>query len=359
MLLFLLIACLHRPPAPEWCGLAEEHVVRAEDGAPIALHRHRAGGPPVLVVHGLSSNHRCWDLAPGRSLALALVEAGYDAWLVDLRGHGASRHARPRAKPGWTMDDYGVYDVKAAVDYVRASTGYDRVGYVGHSMGGLVAAIYQARWGDDALAALVVVGSPVEFRHPDALLRLSQRGFSMGSLVARVPSPAVSRAATPLGTRLPMNADELLFSSENLDAPSRRLMLRTVVSPLYKNELDQLARILDEERFVSADGSTDYGEALARLSAPLLVIAGRVDRVAPPDRVRPYYEAAGSEEKRYVLAGRANGFGADYGHLDLALGDRAEDEIFPLITGWFAGRWTSAAPAEDAPMSALPDPDAR
>ncbi len=273
---------------------------------------------------------------------MALVEAGFDAWLLDLRGHGDARRARPRAEPGWTVDDYGRQDLKAAIDHVRAETGYTKVGYVGHSMGGMVLAVYQAAWGDDALAGVVIVGSPMEFGHPDALLRWSERGFALGSLLSQVPSQTVARAATPLGERQPLHIDDVLFAAENLDDEARTQMFKRAVSPVYKEELAQFERILETGAFVSADGSVDYRAELAKLTAPLLVIAGRVDRVAPPDRVRATWEAAGSAERRFVLAGEMNGFAVDYGHLDLALGDHASQEIYPLITGWLKSRWDGA-----------------
>lgn len=341
LLPLLLIACLHRGPSPSQCALAERVEVRTEDGAGIVLHHHTGKGPPVLVVHGLSSNHWCWDLEPERSLAVALVDAGYDAWLLDLRGHGDARTVRPRSKPGWTVDDYGRYDLKAAIDFVRARTGYAQVGYVGHSMGGMVAAIYQSIYGDDALAAVVVVGSPVDFADPDRLLLLSRRGFAVGSLLPNVHTPAVARAALPLGEHQPLHADEILFNPENMTDAAQELMFKYAASPIYKQEQRQFLRILHEGRFVSADGAVDYASELSRLDAPLLVISGRVDRVAPSDRVLAYYNAAGSAEKRYVLAGKANGFSADYGHLDLPLGDQAAAEIYPLIVGWMQGRWPS------------------
>lgn len=337
--MLLLIACLHRGPSPAQCALSETVELRADDGAGLALHHHPGAGPPVVVVHGLSSNHWCWDLAPGRSLAEALVAAGYDAWLLDLRGHGDARNLRPRTERGWTMDDYGRYDLKAAIDYVRARTGYEQVGYVGHSMGGMVAAIYQSIYGDDALAALVVVGSPVDFGDPDRLLLLTGRGFAVGSLLPDIRTPAVARAALPLGEHQPLHADEILFNPENLTGPARDLMFRYAASPVYSEEVRQFGRILHEGRFVSADGAVDYTAALSGLRTPLLVIAGRVDRIAPTDRVLAYYRAAGSPEKRYVLAGKASGFSADYGHLDLPLGDAAAAEIYPLILSWLAGRW--------------------
>lgn len=44
-----------------------------------------ASGRPVLLVHGLSSNARLWDL-----VAVRLAEAGHPVLAVDLRGHGSS-----------------------------------------------------------------------------------------------------------------------------------------------------------------------------------------------------------------------------------------------------------------------------
>ena len=44
-----------------------------------------AGGPPFLLVHGLSSNARTWD-----GVAARLVGLGHPAVTVDLRGHGRS-----------------------------------------------------------------------------------------------------------------------------------------------------------------------------------------------------------------------------------------------------------------------------
>ena len=88
--------------------------------------------------------------------------------------------------------------------------------------------------------------------------------------------------------------------------------------------------------FRSADGSVDYLDALGELQVPLMVIAGRADNIAPVDRVLPYYLAAGSPQKSFVLAGRATGFSADYGHMDLTIGDHARAEIYPLIRDWIA-----------------------
>jgi len=310
------------------------HRVDTEDGASVVLHRHPHDGPPVLVVHGISTHHGFWDLTPERSLARALTAAGFDAWLLDLRGHGLAEtdaNGRPQ-KVGWTVDDYGRYDLPAAIAHVRAQTGAETVGYVGHSMGGMVAAVYQAMHGDDALNALVVVGSPMDFAGADPLLELARVGMGFGGVVPRVPSELAGRVAAQL-PRL-VTIDSILYQPDNVDEATRLALYTRGASPLTRGELKQFGQAVDQGRFASMDGEIDYLEALERLRVPLLVIAGRADHIAPVDRVRPYYEAAGSAEKRFVVAGRAEGFSHDYGHCDLGMGNTAPTETFPLVIDW-------------------------
>lgn len=326
--------------------------VETDDGAAVALRRYAAEGPPVVLVHGISSNHRTWDLSADRSLARALQAQGYDAWLLDLRGHGlAMRDGQGRRqRAGWSIDDYGQYDLPAAIDHVRQVTGYTQVGYVGHSMGGMVAAIYAAQHGDDALAALVVVGSPVDFGQPEPLLTAARAGTPLASLSASLATPAMARAAAWFD-HTPAFVDELLFNPDNVSPTARRELYRAIVSPLSRGEMQQFRGFLASGRFRSADGSVDYLASLEQLDVPLLVIAGRGDSVAPVDRVAPFHDRAGSAEKSLVVASRANGFRHDYGHLDLAMGDAAAAEIHPHIVGWLSGRW-GAADAASAPPTA-------
>lgn len=340
VLLLATVAGCHRHATPDHCASAGPVDVVTDDGAQVQLHRHPADGPPVLVVHGIASNARFWDLTAERSLALALNQAGYDAWLLDLRGHGGATHdaAGHPQRAGWTVDDYGRYDVAAAVDHVRQATGYDRVGYIGHSMGGMVAAVYTAWHGDDALAALTVMGSPLDFRHPEPLLVAGRQAMAAATLLPRIDVPAVARMTTPLRD-LPMHGDDLLWDDDNVDEATRREMVRHGTGPFSRGEMRHFAATVRSGRFASADGERDYVGALAKLEVPLLVVAGRGDRVAPPDRVRPWMEHAGSTEKRWEVLGKANGYRHDYGHVDMAMGVTAPDEVHPLLVGFLEGRW--------------------
>ncbi|MEC7985930.1 MAG: alpha/beta hydrolase, partial [Myxococcota bacterium] len=78
----------------------------------------------------------------------------------------------------------------------------------------------------------------------------------------------------------------------------------------------------------------NYRSALGEQRVPALFIAGRADRIAPADRVYSYYDAMGSTDKKFIVAGKAHGFSMDYGHLDYSLGRSAPAEIYPIVYDW-------------------------
>ena len=160
-------------------------LVDTKDGASILLTRHPAPGAPVVLIHGLSANRFTWDLE-GRGLAHTLQGAGYDVWLLDLRGRLDST---PPAGAGrrWDLDDYGRYDVAAALGHVATQTEHEEVAVVGHSMGGMVMAIHHHWHGDRGLGPVVILGSPLQFSHPDPLVTSSARSMAVGAASESAP----------------------------------------------------------------------------------------------------------------------------------------------------------------------------
>jgi len=306
-------------------------LLSTNDGSQVALQRRPGAGSPVLLVHGLSSNHHSFDLH-GRGLAADLQADGYDVWMLDLRGRGAS--ASPPGRPQWTLDDYGRHDVAAAIDHIRLTTGQPRVAYVGHSMGGMVLSIYHHWHGGAALGPCVVLGSPLIFEHPDPLLRMSTHSMAAGSILRKVPSQAAARAAAVLPrTR---RVDRMLFNPGATSSATRRAMYRSIVSPMTSAELDHLGQIVQSGRLVSADGTIDYVASLEDWSAPLLVVAGRVDQIAPPDRVAAWLDYTAASDTTWWVAGRSRSYPEDYGHLDLILADDVSAELHRDILTWLS-----------------------
>jgi pimeloyl-ACP methyl ester carboxylesterase len=334
MLLLALLACYDPDPrVGEQCALAQTTRIGTADGATVALHRHATpGGPPVLLVHGISSNTRFWDLDSDTSTAAWLQSRGHDVWLLDLRGHGEALTTVDGGHQlaGWTVDDYGRYDVAAAVDHVRAVTGYAQVGYVGHSMGGMVGAIYLASGGAPRVSSFTTVGSPAQFSRADPLVGLARAGFvAGGATLVRFETRAYSALAADLPW-MPVRVQERLYNPDNLEPDVVPRMLRSIVSPMSRREMQHFARMLAAERFQSFDGTVDWFAALGAVDVPTLSFVGLGDQVVPPARARAWEDAMGGDVT-VVTCGRAAGMAADYGHLDYALGARADDELWPTL----------------------------
>ncbi len=109
----------------------------------IDVHYLRTGGekPPVLLLHGLMLNGACW-----RPLARVLEEE-YDVVMPDGRGHGSSG-----------VPDHGYNYEELAKDVEGLIDGLGLVApvLVGHSMGGMTAALVASR-SAERLRGLVLV----------------------------------------------------------------------------------------------------------------------------------------------------------------------------------------------------------
>jgi len=104
--------------------MQEPHMIRAKgDGIEIQLAEWAGEGIPILCVHGLTANSRCWDVVVrplmGRHRVLA----------VDLRGRGLS----DKPSSGYS-EEHHIKDLKSVIDSLELK----RVALLGHSLGGYV-----------------------------------------------------------------------------------------------------------------------------------------------------------------------------------------------------------------------------
>ena len=117
-----------------------------EDSWRLALSRYLParpldGAPPVVLCPGFGLSGAIFDLDEEVSLARYLASRGYDVWVLDFRGRGASEKPRlwGRRRLRWCFDDYVDFDVPAALEAVCKTTGARQVQWVGLSMGALAA----------------------------------------------------------------------------------------------------------------------------------------------------------------------------------------------------------------------------
>jgi pimeloyl-ACP methyl ester carboxylesterase len=323
---------------------AERHDLRADDGLPFTLLRLPAGtepglrraGPPILMVHGIAANHRNVDAEEGRSLARYLRDLGRDVWLLTLRSGQPSLSLGERARVDFAS--MVEHDLPRAIDFVRGQTGSASVDYVGFSMGGILLYAALGRTVEPgSLRRVATIGSPARLSPPLAILRtlgfLPRFVFRVVWLRiwARMAAFAVEGVRTPLHGQI--------YNHQNVDrgAASRALvnLIEDVPAPLSA----------DFAKWALGDGIIRVAgeDVLARLSdvcVPVIFFAGAIDKVAHPAAVRAAYDAWGAEadqvDKRFVVLGVASGCEHDYGHGDLAIGERLTQELFVPLAAFLA-----------------------
>jgi alpha-beta hydrolase superfamily lysophospholipase len=151
----------------------------------------RIGLRAALYLHGWN------DYFFQTHLADYMSDLGYDFYALDLRRYG--RSLRPGQLRGFitNLDDYSL-ELDAAADLIGID--HDRLLLIGHSTGGLVAALWAAHnsdrleglilnspWLDMQGSALVrAVGAPVVdrlgSRAPTSIIRLPDQGFNARSM---------------------------------------------------------------------------------------------------------------------------------------------------------------------------------
>jgi pimeloyl-ACP methyl ester carboxylesterase len=112
-------------------------------------------GRILLYLHGATQPSEApFDLAlAGVSWMEAIAAAGWDVWLMDVRGYGRSTRAAALAEAGAAQapvvrTETKVRDLGAVVDFIRAQRGAQKISLLGWSWGTIVVAAYAAAHGD-------------------------------------------------------------------------------------------------------------------------------------------------------------------------------------------------------------------
>jgi pimeloyl-ACP methyl ester carboxylesterase len=309
----------------------ELYRVPTDDGSAIALGRYRPRGArrflePVVLGHSLGTNRFNLDFDETYSVARALAARGFEAWVLELRGHGLAGSAQ-----GSTFDVEATHDVTAALRAVT-STGAPGVTWVGHSRGGLLAYAHLARSPSAPIRAVVTLGAPVRFDGDSGLTRFVTAVAPTLQLPV-LPLGFAAKVASPIGLP-PDPVGKYLVRAENMEPRVIRQAIAHATADVPGGVGRQFARWVRTGAFDGEDGF-DYRRGMKAIHAPLLLLAGAKDLLAPP---RAVHEAAAltSGPAEAVTVGVATGFSDDYGHGDLVLGRRAPVEVFPRIAEFLA-----------------------
>ena len=190
-------------------------------------------GVPLVICHGLGAYHIQWE-AEARLLA-----ESRPVLTVDLRGHGASAVVR-----NGRVEDYSLERMARDVIGVIEHCGFERVDYLGNSLGGMIG-LEIARTRPDLLRSLITCGTAYKFK-------LS-------------PLVVWARFATYhlLGRRLPRAIARYATTNENM---------RPLVEEMYANASRDVMHFIDRQIYVF-----DRLDIAQAFEGQLIVLRGACD----------------------------------------------------------------------------------
>lgn len=324
----------------------DKHAVQTKDDWKLTIEHFAAIGAkkqkyPVLICHGLGANRNYFKANNEDSLVHNLQKAGYDVWLMDLRGRaeaGDTGYWFGKHTYTYSMDEYVNYDLDAAIAHVLQQTGATKLNYIGHSMGGIIMYARLGSLQETRVANFVAIASPMNFLPYNlwTFKLYSMRGGMALLPVLPLRPGAIMGSFIPEALYAPFI--DAFLNSENTSREVKTLLLQRSINNISKSEIKQFIYMTENGGMFSVDGKVSYRENLNKVTIPVYLLAGRRDELADPAVVRDIYERVAAKDKTFEIFSRADGYVDDYGHTDLIFGRAAHKEVHPRIIDWLNKR---------------------
>ena len=219
-------------------------------------YRGGGSGPPLLLIHGITSNSATWDKV------LPALATQHTVIAPDLLGHGKSDKGR---------DDYSPAAHANTLRDLLDSLGHDRVTVVGHSLGGGVAMQLGYQY-PERIDRLVLVAPGGFGPEVNLLLRLASLPGSGGALALAAWRPFVEA-----GTWLTQQLGRLgMHGGTDLEEIGRAYSL-LADSASRSAFLHTLRSVIDLHG--QRPSALDRTEVMSRV--PTLIVWGDRDRILP------------------------------------------------------------------------------
>ena len=319
-------------------GVTPAEVVYEEDRLKV---RHYLGDAPqrfetpLVFIYALVNRPYILDLKPGRSVVANFVARGFDVYLVDW---GVPRYADRHL----TLDDYINGYMTNVVDYLQERTGATQANVLGYCMGGTMSAMFTALH-PQRVANLILMAAPIDFSTSDSLLNVWTRpeNFDVDKFVdafGNCPAeflqslflmlrPVGNLLEKPLNFYEHMHEDKFLddflttetWLNDNIAVPGE--VYRQFVKYLYQQNLLVQNRMAVGKHIVN----------LKNITCPVLNLMADKDDLVPCSQGTPFNDLVGSADRKTLLLRGS-------GHIGLAIGSRAQQEIWPAAVDWLGKR---------------------
>jgi len=289
---------------------------------------------PLLFVFALVNRPYILDLRPGKSVVNHFVQRGFDTYNLDWGVPSDGDRFLD-------MEDYVEGYLDQVVDQVREQTGREQISILGYCMGGSISTMYTALH-QDKVKNLILLAAPVDWSNRDYLLAkwTDSNVFDVDKLIqvyGNAPAELLQGSFSllkPVSTLVEkyftfyenMEDEKFLedfFAMEtwlNDNIPVAGEMFRQFVKYCMQQNLLIQGKLRIGGRRVN----------LRDITCPILNLTATQDHLVPPELSLPFNDAVGSTDR--------TGINFPAGHIGLAVGTRANRDLWPKVCDWLASR---------------------
>ena len=289
---------------------------------------------PIVFVFALVNRPYILDILPGKSVVNHFVRAGFDTYLIDW---GVPTYADRHL----TLDTYIDGYLLNVLDYLSERTGSPEANVLGYCMGGTMSAMFTALH-QEYVKNLILLAAGIDFSTREGLLNLwaDSQWFDVDKLVevcGNCPAEFLQAGfqwLKPVGNFVekPLSLYERLddekfvrefltmetWLNDNIPVPGE--VFREFIKYLYqqnllvKNQMPVGRHVVD----------------LRDITCPVLNLLATRDDLVPPCQSEPFNNLIGSHDKTIMRL--------HAGHIGLAMGTKAQKELWPNVVHWLAER---------------------
>jgi polyhydroxyalkanoate synthase len=289
---------------------------------------------PLVLVYALVNRPYILDIMPNKSVVGHFVRGGFDTYLIDW---GVPTHADRYQ----TMEAYINGYLMNVIDFVREQAESTQVNILGYCMGGTMSTMFTALH-QELVKNLILMAAPIDFSTRDGLLNVwtDPNVLDVDAFVdtfGNCPADFLQSAFTlmkpvgniverPIGLWERIDNESFVeeyftmttWLNDNIPIPGE--VFREFVKHLYqrnrlvKNQMQVGRHVVD----------------LRQITCPVLNLMATADDLVPMAQSEPFNNLVGSKD-RTTLKLKA-------GHIGLAMGTRAQTEMWPKAVAWLAER---------------------
>lgn len=293
-----------------------------------------ANSPPLLIVPAPIKRPYIWDLSPERSVVRRAIEHKLGVYLVEW-----TEPDKGTWSPG--LPDYSGPMLDACIAVTAEQTGSDRVFLMGHSLGGVFAALHSA-YRPEHVAGLALIDVPLHFAKAAGVFRApfglgiparQERRSSApvpGSLLGMISAsaaPGTFCASRYLDYLASMGSREQMATHWRVERwtmdelPMPRTLFDDVVQGLYR-----------QNSFMQGELAIGGIQLHPRnITAPILSVYQN-STITPAESVLAFHRAAGSADKELVPY--FGDVGVALQHVGPLVGDNAYRHVWPRVFNW-------------------------